>query len=79
MTWSSLKHHVALWPLFIIMGGGMTFVAAYIGRLASKTTDVNWTKQDEPWNYYKNKQFKFLNATGIDYSKAGNEIPSYKD
>ena len=22
----------------------MLFVAAYIGRLASKTTDVNWTK-----------------------------------
>ena len=26
------------------MVGGMVFVAAYIGRLASKTTDVNWTK-----------------------------------
>ena len=28
----SLKHHVALQPLAIIMVGGMAFVAAYIGR-----------------------------------------------
>ena len=28
----SLKHHVALQPLAIIMGVGIAFVAAYIGR-----------------------------------------------
>ena len=45
VTLKSLKHHKALQPLFFIMGAGMTFVALYIGRLASKTTDVNWTKK----------------------------------
>ena len=32
LTLKSLKHHVALQPLFLIMGGGMIFVCAYIGR-----------------------------------------------
>ena len=32
MTIKSLKHHVALQPLFIIMGAGVVFVAVYIGR-----------------------------------------------
>ena len=33
MTVASLKHHVALQPLFVIMGVGIVFVCAYIGRL----------------------------------------------
>ena len=34
----------------------MIFVAAYIGRLATKTTDVNWTKAKDlgdHMGYYK--------------------------
>ena len=46
-TVSSLKHHIALQPLFVIMAAGMTFVGAYIIRLATKTTDVSWTKKEE--------------------------------
>merc|ERR1712105_559614 len=44
MTMKSLKHHTALQPLALIMTGGIIFVAAYCARLASKTTDINWTK-----------------------------------
>ena len=36
----------------------------FYSRLASKTTDVNWTKKKdpaEPMNYYTNKQFKWFN------------------
>jgi hypothetical protein len=32
LTIKSLKHHTALQPLFIIMGAGIVFVCAYIGR-----------------------------------------------
>ena len=32
MTMKSLKHHTALQPLFIIMTGGIIFVAAYCFR-----------------------------------------------
>jgi len=72
MTKKSIQHHKALQPLFIIIGGGMLFVAAYCVRLASKTTDVNWSKQKDPaapMNYYENRQFKMLNPLGTDYTK----------
>ena len=56
-TLKSLKHHTALQPLFIIMGAGIVFVALYCGRLASKTTDVNWRKKDveDTYGYYTNR------------------------
>lgn len=79
LTMESLKRHTALIPLAVIMAAGMTFVGAYIIRLATKTTDVSWTKKPEPYNEYHGKQFKFLNPEGIDYSKMGTRIPNYKD
>jgi hypothetical protein len=72
LTMKSIKHHKALQPLFVIMGAGMVFVAAYCVRLASKTTDVNWSKQKDPaapLNYYENRQFKMLNPLGVDYTQ----------
>jgi len=72
MTMASLNHHKALQPLFAIIGAGMVFVAAYCVRLATKTTDVNWSKTKDPsapYNYYANRQFKILNPAGVDYSK----------
>merc|ERR1712193_394671 len=68
----SLKHHVALQPLMAIMAVGMTFVAFYCGRLASKTTDVNWTKAKDlggHMGYYKARQFQWFNPSGKDYDK----------
>jgi len=82
LTMSSLRHHKALQPLFIIIGGGMIFVGAYLFRLAAKTTDINWTKQKDPANtygYYDGKQFKFLNPLGVDYSKYGADRPRYTE
>ena len=32
LTVKSLRHHVALQPLFVIMGVGIAFVSLYIGR-----------------------------------------------
>jgi len=83
LTMASLRHHVALQPLFLIMGVGMTFVALYVGRLASKTTDVNWTKKnmEDQVGYYENRQFKWFNPRGVDYSKISDErkAPKYMD
>jgi len=46
--------------------------------LHCRTPEVSWRKQPEPYNYYIQKQFKFLNPFGFDYSKA--EVPpNYKD
>ncbi len=36
LTMKSLKHHVALQPLFVIIGAGMVFVGAYVFRSATK-------------------------------------------
>ena len=36
---ASLKHHVALQPLFVIMGVGIVFVCAYVGRYTQKHTE----------------------------------------
>jgi len=82
-TLKSLKHHTALQPLFIIMGAGIVFVALYCGRLASKTTDVNWSKRDveDTYGYYTNRQFKWFNPRGVDYSNISDkrQAPNYKD
>jgi len=84
LTIKSLKHHTALQPLFIIMGAGIVFVCAYIGRLASKTTDVNWTKQKDMGDhmgYYNNRQFKWFNPAGIDYKTISDkrQAPNYRE
>lgn len=78
MTLKSLKHHVALQPLFIIMGGGIAFVAYYCWRLAATCPDVAWRKQAEPWQSYRNAQYKFMNPNSIDYSNAC-KAPKYQD
>eukprot|EP00092_Neocalanus_flemingeri_P019382 GFUD01020996.1.p1 GENE.GFUD01020996.1~~GFUD01020996.1.p1 ORF type:complete len:136 (+),score=31.62 GFUD01020996.1:63-410(+) len=84
LTVKSIKHHVALQPLFIIMGAGVVFVAVYIGRLASKTTDINWFKakdMGDHMGYYNNKQFKFFNPAGTDYSTISDkrQAPNYRE
>merc|ERR1712024_182031 len=84
MNLASLKHHVALQPLAIIMVGGMMFVAAYIGRLATKTTDVNWTKAKDlgdHMGYYKARQFQWFNPKGVDYSNLSDKrsAPNYRE
>merc|ERR1712013_607542 len=69
----SLKHHVALQPLMAIMAVGMTFVAVYVGRLASKTTDVNWTKAKDlgdHMGYYKARQFQWFNPSGMTTTRS---------
>merc|ERR1712126_37319 len=84
LTIKSLKHHTALQPLFAIMGVGIVFVCAYIGRLASKTTDVNWTKAKDlgdHMGYYENRQFKWFNPKGVDYSSLSDKrsAPNYRE
>eukprot|EP00092_Neocalanus_flemingeri_P032810 GFUD01035685.1.p1 GENE.GFUD01035685.1~~GFUD01035685.1.p1 ORF type:complete len:113 (-),score=19.69 GFUD01035685.1:539-877(-) len=82
MTIKSLKHHTALQPLFIIMAGGIVFVVSYCYRLASKTTDINWSKSKDlgdHMGYYDNRQFKWFNPKGADYSKMSEARPQYRD
>jgi len=70
-------------PLFVIMGVGIAFVTLYVGRLASKTTDINWSKNkmEDQYGYYTNRQFKWFNPRGVDYSSISDKrgAPNYKD
>ena len=49
-TYSSLKNHHSLVPLFVVIGAAMAVVVFYVARLASRSTDVNWAKKKEPWD-----------------------------
>merc|ERR1712059_163921 len=80
----SLKHHVALQPLFIIIGAGMIFVGAYVTRLAVFGLDVNIKKAKDPavpLNEWNNHQFKVFNPLGADYSTMSDKrgAPNYEE
>jgi len=56
----------------------------YESRLASKTTDVNWTKakdMGDHMGYYNNKQFKWFNPANVDYSNLSDkrDAPNYRE
>ncbi len=57
MTLSSLKHHSALIPLFVIMGAGMAMVVAFSVRSITKTYDVSWKKEEDPYQVIWNASF----------------------
>jgi hypothetical protein len=81
MTLKSLAHEKALQPLFAVIGAGMVMVGAYIIRLGTKTTDINWSKQKNPaapMNYYTDKQFKLFNPAGTDYSNRSAVRPKFE-
>ena len=48
-------------------------------RLALYSTEVSFKKEQEPWNYYKQKQFKFLNPNNINFAEKGIERPNYEN
>lgn len=47
-------------PLFFCIGFGALFSSGYLLRLAFRSPDVTWnTKRNpEPWNEYKDKEYK---------------------
>ncbi|XP_053980481.1 cytochrome c oxidase subunit NDUFA4 [Hylaeus volcanicus] len=61
LTMSSLKKNPMLIPLFFCIGVGALGSSFYLFRLAVRNPDVTWTpgKNTEPWNEYKDKQYKF--------------------
>ena len=42
-------------------------------------SDVSWKKEEQPYDEYRQKQYKFLNPTDIDFVAYGKRIPNYKD
>mgnify|MGYP001063742360 CR=1 FL=1 len=69
LTLKSLKHHYSLWPLFGALGFAVGLGVVFSLRMLTKATDVNWRKEDLPFNAYAKKQYRMLNPTGHDFSK----------
>ena len=57
-------------PLFFCLGLGVAAATLYTMRLAVKNPDVSWNKKKnpEPWNEYKNKQYKVKNCFSFMYN-----------
>ncbi|XP_039750537.1 cytochrome c oxidase subunit NDUFA4 [Pararge aegeria] len=74
----SLKKHKALIPLYVCVGLGCGASLFYIIRLATRSPDVSWNKRTnpEPWQEYRNKQYKFYSPIR-DYSKEESPAPKY--
>ncbi|CAG4946404.1 cytochrome c oxidase subunit NDUFA4 [Colias croceus] len=74
----SLKKHKALIPLFVCVGLGCGASVFYTLRLALRNPDVSWNKKSnpEPWEEYRNKQYKFY-SPNRDYSKEECPAPKY--
>jgi len=54
-----------LLPLYFCIGLGGCGAFLYTLRLATRSPDVSWLnkKEAEPWNDYKDKQYKVYNVT----------------
>ncbi|KAJ8284331.1 hypothetical protein COCON_G00031810 [Conger conger] len=74
-----LKHHPALIPLFIFIGGGATMSMMYLGRLALRSPDVSWDHKNnpEPWSRLgPNDRYKMF-AVNMDYDKLKKDRPDF--
>ena len=74
-SWSGMREHYALQPLAALMIMTLAGVAAYILRMAVFYPDYNFGKKHDPYNYYRERQQKFINMGGVDYKEAGKRIP----
>ncbi|KAA1412537.1 hypothetical protein F0U44_22590, partial [Nocardioides humilatus] len=76
LSLSSLKKHKALIPLYVCVGIGCGGAVFYTLRLALRNPDVSWNKKTnpEPWEAYRNKQYKFYSPIR-DYSKEESPAP----
>uniref|UniRef100_A0A1B0DJC1 Uncharacterized protein n=1 Tax=Phlebotomus papatasi TaxID=29031 RepID=A0A1B0DJC1_PHLPP len=80
MTFSTLKKHPALLPLYACVGLGLSGAIFYVLRNATRNPDVSWNKSSnpEPWQEYSNKQYKFYSPVR-DYSTIESPAPKYNE
>jgi len=76
----SLRHHMAIQPLFAIMAAGVAFVVAFSVRSALKEPEVTWVRHEDESGraaFYKDKQFQMMNVMGGEWPKS--QAPDYKN
>jgi len=77
LNWKTIKKNPAILPIYILTGFGLFLAGSYVVRLATRNPEVTWSRSrnPEPWDEYKNKQYKFV-ATR-DYTE-GSPAPEWK-
>ena len=45
------------------------FVSGFATRMIFKASDISWKKEEGAYNYYKDKQYKFMSPRGIAYEQ----------
>ncbi|EFN71764.1 NADH dehydrogenase [ubiquinone] 1 alpha subcomplex subunit 4 [Camponotus floridanus] len=77
-TMTSLKKNPALFPLYLCIAVGGAGALFYTLRLALRNPDVSWLnkKEAEPWNYYKDKHYKFY-ASSQEVKDLKSPAPEY--
>uniref|UniRef100_A0A224Y4N4 Putative conserved secreted protein n=1 Tax=Panstrongylus lignarius TaxID=156445 RepID=A0A224Y4N4_9HEMI len=78
LSFSSLRKHTALIPLFVCVGAGCVGSLFYLARLGFRNPEVSWNKRgdQEPWNEYTDKQYKFF-SPNLDYKKMDSPAPKF--
>ncbi|KAM8825565.1 cytochrome c oxidase subunit NDUFA4L [Synchiropus picturatus] len=74
-----LRHHPALIPLFVFIGGGTAMSLMYLARLGLRNPDVSWDRKNnpEPWTRMApTHQYKFF-TVNMDYSKLKKNGPDF--
>jgi NADH dehydrogenase (ubiquinone) 1 alpha subcomplex subunit 4 len=51
-------------PIYVLTAAGLGLAAFYVFRLATKSPEVTWSRvrNPEPWNEYRDKQYKVRNV-----------------
>ncbi|XP_018403681.1 PREDICTED: cytochrome c oxidase subunit NDUFA4 [Cyphomyrmex costatus] len=78
LSLKSMRKHPTLLPIYFCLGLGAFGAFFYTARLAFQSPDVSWLnkKEAEPWNAYKDKQYKFY-ATRDEITNAKSPAPEY--
>jgi len=71
-----MKKNPAILPIYVLTGFGLLLAGGYVARLATRNPEVTWSRarNPEPWDAYKDKQYKFLATRDFEQSPA----PDYK-
>ncbi|XP_011690901.1 PREDICTED: cytochrome c oxidase subunit NDUFA4-like [Wasmannia auropunctata] len=78
LSFATLNKNPALYPLYFCIGLASCGAFLYTLRLATRSPDVSWLnkREAEPWNYYKDRQYKFY-VSKDEISNAKSPAPEY--
>ncbi|XP_034944326.1 cytochrome c oxidase subunit NDUFA4 [Chelonus insularis] len=79
LSFSSLKKHPSLIPIYVCVFAGLVGSVGYLVRLATKSPEVTWLpkKNTEPWEAYKERNYKLYATPEYEQQIKSFKPPSY--